>query len=65
MLRVIRMIIARKCVEGKAPLVATGMEVHRVTGLTIAEQVAAVEALGDKVITGRTLTDVYYKLRER
>ena len=65
MLRVIRMIIARKCVEGKTPLVATGMDVHRVTGLTIAEQMTAVEALGDKVITGRTLTDVYYKLRER
>lgn len=58
------MIIARKSIERKAPTVATGMEVYRTTGLTVNEQLAEAEAFGDTVIIGRTMTDVYYKIKE-
>ena len=40
MLKAVRMIIARKCVERKAPLIATDKEVYAATGKSLEEQLA-------------------------
>lgn len=64
MLKAIRQIIARKCVESRRPLVALQSEVLKATGMTI----EAVEAeafklrMQGKIDQGRTLNDKYYVL---
>ena len=65
-LKAIRMIIARKCVERIQPLVATGMEVHATIGLARDEQlsVARQYEVAGKVVIGETLNDICYRLVE-
>lgn len=66
MLKIIRMIIARKCVERKAPLVATGNEVFRISGKGGKQQFDEVLPLIEHGVVqcGRTLNDIYYKLKD-
>ena len=65
MLKTIRMIIARKCVARRAPLIATAMEVYRETGIMPSQQAdEAVRLAAQGIIEcGITFTDVYYKLK--
>lgn len=60
------MIIARKCVERKAPLVATSLEVYRASGKDGQQQFDEVLPLIEQGVVecGRTLNDIYYKLKE-
>lgn len=66
MLRVIRMIIARKIVARREPHIATAMEVYAATGLNAMDQRDEAEALSAKglLTIGRTFNGVYYKLKE-
>lgn len=59
------MIIAKKCVERRAPLIATGMEVYRATGRNHAQQAAEAKVLiaEGRIEWGRTFFDVYYKIK--
>ena len=63
MQRIIRKIIARKCVEGRRPLVATAMEVYEECGLPLKEQLAVAEAL-PKIKIGQTSNSYYYELKD-
>lgn len=60
------MIIARKCVERKAPLLATDKEVHAVTGKSLKEQLAEAMPLAEQKVMkiGETFNGIYYKMRE-
>lgn len=60
------MIIARKCVARRAPLIATSMEVYRETGITPSKQAdEAVKLVAQGIIEcGITFNDVYYKLKQ-
>lgn len=66
MLKTIRMIIARKCVARRAPLIATSMEVYREAGITPSKQAdEAVKLVAQGIIEcGITFNDVYYKLKQ-
>lgn len=66
MLKAVRMIIARKCVERKAPLVATDKEVYAVTGKSLEEQLAEAMPLAEQKLIkiGETFNGIYYKMRE-
>lgn len=66
MLKTIRMIIARKCVARRAPLIATSMEVYRESGITPSKQAdEAVKLVAQGIIEcGITFNDVYYKLKQ-
>ena len=63
MLNAIRKIIARKCVEGRRPLIATTMEVYAECGLSLQEQLAVAEAL-PKIKIGQTFNGFYYELKD-
>ena len=60
------MIIARKCVECKAPLIATDKEVYAATGKSLEEQLAEAMPLAEQKVMkiGETFNGIYYKLRE-
>lgn len=60
------MIIARKCVERKAPLIATETEVYAVTGKSLEEQLAEAMPLAEQKLLkiGETFNGIYYKLRD-
>lgn len=60
------MIIARKCVERKHPLIATAMEVYSLTGIESDVQRDEAEVLVAKgvITTGRTFNGTYYKLKK-
>ena len=64
MLKVVRMIIARKCVERKAPLIATDRDVYALTGKNMEEQLAEAMPLAArrKIKIGETFNGIYYKI---
>lgn len=59
------MIIARKCVERKAPLIATEEDVYELTGKSLEEQLAEAMPLAEQKFMkiGETFNGIYYKLR--
>lgn len=64
MLKAVKMIIGRKVVERKAPLVATSREVYEMTGKSLTVQLneaAALERQG-VLIVGKTFNGFYYKI---
>lgn len=66
MLKAIRMIIARKCIERRRPLHATSYEVFETTGLNREEQLRLAKQLEREgvVVVGKTFNDIYYQLVE-
>ena len=64
MLKAIKMIIGRKCVERKFPLIATAYEVFAATGLTREQQSVEASRLAaaGTITIGDTFNDVYYSL---
>ena len=64
--KAVRMIVARKCVERIQPLVATGMEVYTLTGLSREEQLRAVRQYekAGRIVVADTLNDICYRLVE-
>ena len=64
MLKAVRMIIARKCVERKAPLIATDRDVYALTGKNLEEQLAEAMPLAEqrKIKIGETFNGIYYKI---
>ena len=64
MLKTIKTIIGRKCVERKAPLIATDMDVYRVTGKNMEEQLVEAMPLAErkKIKIGETLNGIYYRI---
>ena len=64
MLKIIKMIIARKCIARNEPLIATDMDVYRVTGKNMEEQLAEAMPLAEKkkIKIGETLNGIYYRV---
>ena len=64
MLKAVKMIIGRKVVQRKAPLVATAREVYEMTGKRLTVQIDEAAVLEGKgiVIIGKTFNDIYYKI---
>lgn len=58
------MIIARKCVGRKAPLIATDRDVYALTGKNLEEQPAEAMPLAEqrKIKIGETFNGIYYKI---
>ena len=64
MLKTIKMIIGRKCVERKAPLIATDRDVYALTGKNLEEQLAEAMPLATqrKIKIGETFNGIYYRV---
>lgn len=64
MLKTIKMIIGRKCIARKMPLIATDMDVYRATGKNMEEQLVEAMQLAEarKIKIGETLNGIYYRI---
>ena len=64
MLNTIRKIIGRKCIERVFPLIATDMDVYRVTGKNLEEQLVEAMPLAEKkkIKIGETFNGIYYRV---